>query len=64
MRVDLGESGSWVLTESESKNTNFTKIGGTKKTMARIPATHPVHNDPPPNFFSNQKFIEILDIFG
>jgi hypothetical protein len=33
-------------------------------TTARIPATPPVHNDPPLKFFSNRKFIKSLYIFG
>ncbi len=32
--------------------------------MAQIPAEPPVHNDPPPKFFSNGKFIESLEFFG
>ncbi len=32
--------------------------------MAQIPAVPPVFNDPPLNFFSNQKFIESLEFFG
>jgi hypothetical protein len=32
--------------------------------MAQIPAVPPVHNDPPPKFFSKGKFIECLKFFG
>jgi hypothetical protein len=35
-----------------------------KKATARIPATPPVHNDPPIKFFSNKIFIQNLEFFG
>jgi hypothetical protein len=32
--------------------------------MAQIPAVPPVQSNPPPKFFSKEKFIEISEFFG
>jgi hypothetical protein len=49
MKVDQ-DSESLVF--AESKNNYFTKIGGTKKTMAQIPTTPPVLSTE--NFFKGK----------
>jgi hypothetical protein len=52
------------LVLTDHKNNYFTKIGGTKRSTAQIPATPLVHNDPPLRIFSKQEFIENLEFFG